>query len=50
MTEKNQEIHQFIIKEAYERNRVKKHFSTSESALEEIFGPDFKSKSSGKKD
>jgi hypothetical protein len=44
MTEKNQEIHQFIVKEAYARSKVKKHFSTTACALEEIFGSKYKLK------
>jgi hypothetical protein len=37
MADKNENIHLFIIKESYARNR-KQTFSTTESALEAIFG------------
>jgi hypothetical protein len=44
MTEKNQDIHHFIIEEAYERIRSRHNltFSTTECALEKIFGSNFK--------
>jgi hypothetical protein len=45
MTAKNKNIHLFIIEESYSRGRVKQNFSTTASALEDIFGADFKSKS-----
>jgi hypothetical protein len=35
---KNENIYSFIIKEAYERNRVKHVFNTNACAIEEIFG------------
>jgi hypothetical protein len=45
MTQKNENVHLFIIKEAYKRNRVKQNFNTSACALEDVFGAKFKSKS-----
>jgi hypothetical protein len=45
MAEKNENIHLFMIKEAYERNRVKQDFSTTACALEDIFGNNLKLKS-----
>jgi hypothetical protein len=42
MKEKNENIHQFIIKEAHARNGVKQSFSTTASAFEDIFGPNSK--------
>jgi len=45
MTEKTEDIHLFIVEEAYSRSRVKQNFSTTVSVLEGIFGADFKSKS-----
>jgi len=45
MTEKNEDIHLFIVEEAYSRSRVKQNFSTTASVLEDIFGAYFKSKS-----
>ena len=49
MTQKNENIHFFIIKEAYARNRVGQNFSTTACALKDIFGANFKSKSFRKK-
>ncbi len=45
MTEKNENIHIFIIKEAYTRNKVRQNFSTTACALEDIFGNNLKLKS-----
>jgi hypothetical protein len=42
VTEKNENIHAFVIKDDYARKRVKQTFSTNASALQEIFGVEFK--------
>jgi len=44
MTRKNEAIYLFMIKESYSRGKVQQNFSTTASALEEIFGADFKTK------
>jgi hypothetical protein len=49
MTQKNENIHLFIIKEAYKRKKIKQNFSTTAYALEDIFGANFKSKTFRKK-
>ena len=45
MSDKNENIHLFIIKEAYFRIKENKSFSTSARALDAIFGTDYLYKS-----
>jgi hypothetical protein len=43
MTEKNENIYLFIIKEDYAaKSKVKQNFVTTARALDEIFGPNLK--------
>jgi hypothetical protein len=42
VTEKNENIHAFVIKDDYARKRVKQNFSTNATAFEAIFGVEFK--------
>jgi hypothetical protein len=42
MAEKNQNIHLFIIQEAYAKAKAKPTFSTTTCALDSIFGAEYK--------
>jgi hypothetical protein len=38
MAQQNENIHLFIIKDAYQKSNAKQTFNTNASALEDIFG------------
>jgi hypothetical protein len=42
LANKNENIHLFIIKESYARLKIKQTFSTTSSALTDIFGEEWK--------